>query len=136
MAAILVNTCDPNTIKHEIPCAVQCLGRDQLITIRLYLLTQILVALFPQAYGDYTLQDWEELLSKWQNLSPVELEAAEIANMGTFAEAAGVEFTSDQDALMAAMKCFLCVPKATQLQMIGGLECIFWNALAGGFTPN
>lgn len=131
VADVLIETpCEINTKKAAIACAINCLGRDQISALKLYLLVQILILLLPQTYGEYTLDDWKELLKEWQALSESEREAAEVGNLGVLAQAAGLELSGDQNELMRLAKCYFCVPTETRLNLIAGLECLLMVQLA------
>lgn len=128
---VLVETpCEINTKKAEMACAINCLGRDQVSALKLYLLVQILILLLPGTYGEFTLDDWKELLKEWQALSETEREAAEVGSLGTLAEAAGLTLSGDPSELMRLAKCYFCVPKETRLNLIAGLECLLMVQLA------
>lgn len=134
---VVVQTpCEINYKKAQIACAIQCLGPDQVSALKLYLLVQILILLLPGTYGEFTLDDWKNLLKEWQALSETEREASEVAGLGVLAEAVGLELSGDSDELMGLAKCYFCVPQETRLNLIAGLECLLMTQLASQQNRN
>lgn len=128
--AIVATPCEINTKKSEMACAINCLSRDQISALKMYLLVQILILLLPGTYGEFTLDDWKNLLKEWQALSETEREAAEVGSLGTLAAAVGLELSGDPNEIMTLAKCYFCVPKETRLNIIAGLECLLMVQLA------
>lgn len=133
---VITTPCEINTKKAAIACTVNCLSTDQVASIKLYLLVHILMALVPGTYGDFTLDDWKDLLKEWQALSESEREASDLGNIGVFAEAVGVTLSSDINDAMEAAKCYFCIDAETRLNLIAAIECLLWQVLAGQQNQN